>query len=159
MKTKALLLTGFEPWAEHAANPSKDFVETAPAFPGWAVSAYVLPVNDTCFGIFNRKIADVAPDFIISLGLAADRNEISIESCATRGPKMPPGPGQLSTSCLLDDVRRSDDAGDFYCNDIFYLALRAGQLLPLKTAFIHLPMDVRNSDIYDTVKRLLATHG
>lgn len=134
-------------------------METAPEFIGWAVSSCVLPVNDTCFEIFQDQIAKVKPDFILSLGLAADRHEISIESCATRGPKMIPGPNKLSSTCLLTDVQRSDDAGNFYCNDIFYLALRASQLRPLKAAFIHLPMGVKQSDVYDTTARLLSAHG
>ena len=159
MKTKTLLLTGFEPWAEHASNPSQDFLETAPEFIGWAVFSCLLPVDDTCFQIFHDQIAMVKPDFIISLGLAADRHEISIESCATRGHRMAPGPDQLSSPCLLNGVLQSDDAGVFYCNDIFYLGLRAAQLLPLKAAFIHLPMGVKPSDVYDTTERLLSAHG
>jgi len=159
VKTKTLLLTGFEPWAEHASNPSQDFLETVPEFSGWAVSSCLLPVNDTSFQIFQGQIAKVKPDFILSLGLAADRQEISIESCATRGPKMSSGPDRLTSPCLLNEVLRSDDAGDFYCNDIFYLALRAAQLLPLRAAFIHLPMDVKQSHVYDVAALLLSSHG
>ena len=159
MKTKSLLLTGFEPWGEHPSNPSQEFLDTAPRFSGWAVSLCLLPVNDTCFEIFQKKIAEVAPDFTVSLGLAADRTEISVESCATRSSKMPVGPDQLSSPCVLNDVLQSDNAGTFYCNDIFYLALQTAQSSSMRAAFIHLPPRVTQSDVHDVVRRLLSTYG
>ena len=155
MTQRTLLLTGFEPWAEHTSNPSQEFLETAPLFSGWAVSSCLLPVDDSCFALFQIKVRDVAPDFIVSLGLAADRDEISIERCATRSPNALPGPDRLFSMCVLDDVRQSDDAGSFYCNDIFYLGLRLARNAEIRVAFVHLPPNARPAEVYDVVRRLL----
>ena len=78
MADRTLLITGFEPWGEHRTNPSKEFVEGQPQFEGWKVRWRVLPVSPSCTDVLNEMIDQFDPDVIISIGLAALRNETAI---------------------------------------------------------------------------------
>ena len=156
MSQRRLLLTGFEPWAEHSTNPSGKFVETAPTFPGWAVSYLVLPVDDSCFDLYRQTVSAADPHVVISLGLAAERAEITIERCATRSDKMPSGPNQLFSRLIVNEVTLSDDAGAFYCNDIFYSGLLLAEERDLSVAFVHVPPNVNFDDLNSLIDRLLS---
>jgi pyroglutamyl-peptidase len=80
-----ILLTGFEPFAGHTANPSQD---VAKALDGRTlgealITAAILPVDHAEAGPrVARLIDEVAPRAIVHLGLAGGRSRVALERVA-----------------------------------------------------------------------------
>jgi pyroglutamyl-peptidase len=145
-----VLLTGFEPFAQDAVNPSW---EIARALDGWQhAGATVRSVQLPC--VFGRSMAalEVAmarwqPSLVICLGLAGGRTELSLERVAINlndaripdnaggqpvdTPVVPGAPAAyfstLPIKAIVRDLRLaglpggvSNTAGTFVCNHIFY---------------------------------------
>jgi pyroglutamyl-peptidase len=153
-----VLVTGFEPFGEHAVNPSQLVAEQ---FDG-----VVLPVSYARAAAALRvAIDDREPDAVVCFGLASERTSITPErfahnldeasttdndDAAGSGGEIEAG-GPLATRSTLPveaivaalreaglpaDVSR--DAGGYLCNHVFYVltrALRDGQ----KGGFVHVP--------------------
>lgn len=151
-----VLLTGFEPWGDFDVNPSKDYICTGPRFQGWQTASCVLPVSKKCFDDFDREIALHDPAVIISLGLSTDRSDIQVETRARRGENLGSGPEILKSDLIPATCRLSDDAGEFFCNDLFYYGLLRCRRETRRMSFIHVPANVRFTDIDDVVRELLA---
>ena len=85
MSRPVILLTGFEPFGGHGANPSED---VAKALDGRTVGALVvrsalLPVDHAAAGLRVAAIVDeLDPRAIVHLGLAAGRARIALERVA-----------------------------------------------------------------------------
>jgi pyroglutamyl-peptidase len=85
MSRPTLLLTGFEPFGGHGANPSE---EVAKALDGRAVGdavvrSAVLPVDHAAAGPrVARLVDDLDPRAIVHLGLAAGRARLALERVA-----------------------------------------------------------------------------
>lgn len=84
-----ILLSGFEPFAEHSVNPSALIVERIQAAgAGWVAGhetkAVVLPVLfGEAFSRLEAEIRSFDPDVVIAMGLAAGRSaEIELERVA-----------------------------------------------------------------------------
>jgi pyroglutamyl-peptidase len=149
----ALLLTGFEPFAGHAANPAQ---EVAKALDGRAVGesvvrSAVLPVHHAeAAPRVARLIEEVEPVAVVHLGLAAGRARIALERVAVnvmdfdtpdnagfraRGePCVPGGPAAyfatlplaaILAALLAEGVPAyvSNTAGTYLCNQTLYATL------------------------------------
>lgn len=95
---KIILLTGFEPFAEHAVNPSQQIAQELDGqrIGDYQIRSLVLPV---VFGEAGdsliQAIEELNPTLVIALGLAADRKGITVERLALN----------------LDDARIPDNQG------------------------------------------------
>ena len=150
-----VLLTGFEPFAGDAVNPSGDAVQLVAAEwtgPETLVIA-VLPV--TFAGAAERVrelIAEHSPDVVIATGLAGGRSEISIERVAVNlidaripdndgaqpvdTPVVARGPAAYFSTLPIKRLREalakagipaeiSQTAGTYVCNHVFYGLMHA----------------------------------
>lgn len=167
---KTLLLTGFEPFGEHALNPTELIVQALDGeeIGDCTIKSMVLPV---VFGesgdMLIKAIAEVKPDVVLCLGLAADRQEISVERLAVNlddaeipdnAGKQPTdhkisadGPGAYWSSLPVKNIvtvlnaenipaALSMSAGTFVCNHVFYRLMESLEKQPeIKGGFIHIP--------------------
>lgn len=83
-RVHTVLVTGFERFGEHAANPTEQIVEALPdMIAGARVVTSVLPVE---FGrsaeVAVRLVAEHSPDAVVLTGLAAGRRAITPERVA-----------------------------------------------------------------------------
>lgn len=163
-----VLLTGFEPFADHAANPSADAVHLVAADwggPATLVTA-VLPVTfDGAAARLRALVAEHRPDVVIATGLAGGRAAIGVERIAVNladaripdnagaqpidEPSVPGAPvaafATLPVKAIAAAIQAagipaevSHSAGTFVCNHVFFTALHA---LPpgTKAGFVHVP--------------------
>ena len=152
--SSGVLVTGFEPWADHVVNPSQLVAE--------ALGGVVLPVSwARATAALRAAIDEHDPEIVIAFGLAETREAISVERFAHNldeaattdndaasgsGAEIDPaGPIALRSTLPVDAIvaeltaegipaEVSRDAGGFLCNHVFYrlLQLRAG-------GFVHVP--------------------
>lgn len=153
-----VLVTGFEPFGEHATNPS---ALLAKSFDG-----VVLPVSYArAADALRAAIDDADPDIVLCFGLADGDTAISVERFAhnieeadvvdndgARGSGAeidPAGPLALRSTLPVDEIvaaLRDDglpasvsrDAGGYLCNHVFYVLMQT--LDPKRIGgFIHVP--------------------
>lgn len=163
-----ILLTGFTPFGGHAVNPTEALVDAlgprlglgrAEVFPRLLRTHYRLAEED-----FDRAVAEVGPDAIVSFGLNYAIDEVRPERIAVNfddGEEdgrhvarriAEDGPvGYFSTlpvEAMVADLaatglpaRASNHAGAYVCNHVFYHARhrfeRERRSLP--TGFVHVP--------------------
>jgi pyroglutamyl-peptidase len=155
-----ILVTGFEPFLQHALNPSKEVLS---ALADASVVTLLLPVSYAkAMEILLPKIESEKPDYIVGLGLAASRDAIALEQKAfneatssqpdndgvtkTAEAIIPKGLHELDTTIDLNalksllaakgiEAKTSLDPGRYVCNEVYYLALSSGA----KSLFVHLP--------------------
>ncbi|MEH7387422.1 pyroglutamyl-peptidase I [Bacillus sp. JJ1521] len=167
---KKLLLTGFEPFLEFPINPTEEVVNAlnGKTIAGYEVVGKILPVDfeesaKQCLG----HLDEYKPDFVISLGLAGGRNNITPERIAincrdgavdNRGVKLQDSPieedgpdGYFSTLPIRKFVNAamekgfpaaiSNTAGTYLCNNVMYSILhKINEVsLPVRAGFIHIP--------------------
>lgn len=165
--TAPILLTGFQPFGEHAVNPTALLMERLAGGPG--VVTAVLPVEyDVCGEVFAALVAEHRPMAALCFGLAARSDYIKIERLAwnrdeseqadnagvvrTDAPIVADGPTAYGSALPIPTLMRelaiaglpvtfSDFAGGFVCNHLFYRArhLIETQGLDLPMGFVHLP--------------------
>jgi pyroglutamyl-peptidase len=161
-----ILLTGFEVFGGHSANPSE---KLATRLDGeWVgparVVGRVLPVSIAKLdGAINEILAETKPVAVVALGLAEREATIRLETTGyneldfripdndgkkRRGPIDKAGPAKRAASLPLAaslkallaagiPARLSDDPGRFLCNAALYGFLaRAGRM---PCGFVHLP--------------------
>ncbi len=166
-----LLLTGFEPFGKQDINSSEQVIQQleGKSFEGVELFTAVLPV-DRFDGPDKllRKIMNIQPDAVISLGQAGGRHAISIERVAVNllDYRIPDNGGNLETdktiqvdgadayfstlptrsmvNSLLENgipAELSLSAGAFLCNQVMYEMLHHLKTFkqPTKAGFIHLP--------------------
>ena len=153
-----VLVTGFEPFGEHAVNPS---ALVAKSFDG-----VVLPVSYArAADALHDAIEAADPDIVLCFGLADDRAKVSVERFAHNldeasttdndgspgsGKEIDPaGPLAFRSTLPVDDIvasleaegipaEVSRDAGGFLCNHVFYLLMQT--LDPNRIGgFVHIP--------------------
>lgn len=153
-----VLVTGFEPWGEHEANPSQLVAEE--------LGGVVLPVSySRAADALRAALDERKPDVAICFGLADNRDAITperfahnLDEAATTdndaangsGAEIDPaGPLALRSTLPVDaivaalrehgfpaDVSR--DAGGFLCNHVFYVLMQC--VGPDTTCgFVHVP--------------------
>ncbi|MCI9858593.1 pyroglutamyl-peptidase I [Microbacterium proteolyticum] len=163
-----ILLTGFEPFAGDATNPSGDAVATVAA--GWRgperLVVEVLPVAfDTAAARLRALIAVHSPDIVIATGLAGGRSHVTPERVAINLadaripdndgaqpvdlPVVPGGPSAYFATIPVKAVAAavadagipsavSHSAGTFVCNHVMFTALDA--VAPgVRAGFVHVP--------------------
>lgn len=151
--TTTVLVTGFEPFAGLAANPSWEAARAAQCLDGprGAIVARCLPVDfDEAPAALRRAVQEVRPDVVVSLGVAVGRSRMSVErvalNCADAAipdnagrqpvdePIDPEGPPAIFSTLPLRGIlaawaeadvpgRISDSAGTYVCNRVMYEGL------------------------------------
>lgn len=170
-----ILLTGFESFGQCDVNTSWEIVKSIPELPGMLLSKLLLPVAfNASVDILVRKIDELQPDFVVSLGQASSRDTFSLERVAVNiaDAKHPDNAGfcpknlvissegerqYISTLPIVDifhslqqhdiPVSVSDSAGVYVCNHLMYCILHHISVngLPVKAGFIHVPGIVKLS--------------
>ena len=164
------LVTGFEPFGGDAINPSYEAVQRLPARLGaLRVVTAELP---TSFARATRRlralIARVQPDIVLGVGLAAERQAISVERIAVNlcdariadndgvqpreKPVIARAPdayfSTLPVTNIVDALGRaglraemSMSAGTFVCNHVFYSLMHAAAKgnRAMRAGFVHVP--------------------
>lgn len=162
-----ILVTAFEPFGDERLNPSEMVLDRLPdKIQGNDIIKLLLPVEFIRSGeVLLAEYDKLSPDAVIMLGQAGGRNAVTPESTGRNimnaafpdnAGYMPEhqriiegGPEELSSTLpvqnIIDSVRslripceRSDSAGEFVCNCIFYSMLyhNKGEV---PTGFIHMP--------------------
>lgn len=150
-----VLVTGFEPFGGHEANPSQLVAE--------ALDGVVLPVSyERAAARLLEALEERKPDLVVCFGLADDRTALAVERYAhnldeatttdndgTPGSGSPidaAGPLALASTLPVDEIvaalraeeipaEVSRDAGGYLCNHVFYSLRHAGAA----GGFVHLP--------------------
>ncbi len=150
MPERVIVVTGFEPFGGHAANPSE---EVAKAVDGsrvgaCAVRSAVLPVHHAdAAARVEALLAEIAPEAIVHLGLANGRARVALERAAlnvmdyplpdnagrriTNQPCVPGGPAAYFSTLPLGAILEaltaqgipayiSNAAGTYLCNQTLY---------------------------------------
>lgn len=156
-----VLITGFEPFHDHKENPSAKLL---PLFKGEA-ETLLLPVSfERAWQVLEPKLREKDWDFIVMLGLAADRKDVCLELVALNGISAPRPDNdgktvlfesidQKGEAALLSPfplhgwavkakemnlpIRVSLSAGSFVCNYIYYKARQ----ITTKALFVHVPLE------------------
>lgn len=165
-----ILLTGFGPFGEFTINPTEQIVRelNGTTINGYLVKGVVLPV---VFGEAGDALLEtielVNPVVVICLGLAGDRNDISIERLAVNlddaripdnagrqpvdQPVAPGGPDACWSTLPVKTIKAALDdagiaaslslsAGSFVCNHVFYRLLRhLDGKGRIRAGFLHVP--------------------
>lgn len=163
-----VLVTGFEPFADNAINPSYEAVRRLPdQICGAAIVKRCLPV---VFGkaadLLEREIKKICPDIVICVGLAGGRSAITPEVVAVNlmEARIPDNEGQqpekqkiledgekelyasLPISLMLDRLheagipaQQSESAGTFVCNEVFYRLMKMTEGSRTIAGFVHIP--------------------
>ena len=158
-----IILTGFKPFLGDLTNPSEIICQS---ISDPKVITQVLPVDFTqAFIELKKTIEKVKPDYVIMLGLASGRTEISLEKVALNwneskhpdeaGVFVHPGKINVNHEPLalmakfpinklqdfLEDknypVKISFSAGTYVCNNLYYKVL--AEFPNVKSIFIHVP--------------------
>jgi pyroglutamyl-peptidase len=148
-----IVVTGFEPFAGHTANPSRELAKAVDGrrVGGHEVRGLVLPVQHREAGaVMERLLAERQPAVVVHLGLAEGRARIALERVAlnvvdyavpdnaghraTGEPCVPTGPAAYVTTLPLAAILAalvaegipayvSNTAGTYLCNETFYTTL------------------------------------
>ena len=155
MPTRAILVTGFEPFAGFGRNPSAEIATAldGTAIDGCPVVGRVLPVTlEGLDAALDHALSGIDPRAVVALGLAADESAIRLERVAVnladftipdnaglraRERKLDPaGPdarvsrlplGAIRAALLARGIpaRLSNSAGTYLCNQTMYTTLHA----------------------------------
>lgn len=171
MSKTVILVTGFEPFGGDDFNPSEAIAQQLDGknFDGFVVQSRILPVNtDTAPLRLTEFLEETQPVALVSLGLAAGREGISLERIAvnlrdwvepdnnnqnvTDQPVIAAGPTAYFATLPLRTIKSGLDAAEipahlsttaglFLCNQIMYwgLHLAATRYSNMLSGFIHLP--------------------
>ncbi len=166
---KKILVTGFKPFSTHTENPSEKVATLLDKqmLNEFELHSLILPVSfEKSAHILIDQYQKLRPSVVLSLGLASERQKISIErifiNCNHGGPELEAkkfhekiskdGPDAYFTTldlAKMDEVvmkkssipiEISNSAGTYVCNNISYQLSHfcRDELIP-KIGFIHLP--------------------
>jgi pyroglutamyl-peptidase len=152
-----VLLTGFGPFKDFDTNPSGEVVR-AFDMEGVVFRKEILDVNkEAILGRYPVLLDEFQPEVIINVGLNAASGTLNLETFALNSLKDDQaafstleGPWgyrtSLDTQALADRLCdagipavRSDHAGNYYCNFIYYLSLEWGFRNGGQALFLHMP--------------------
>ncbi|MFI8631349.1 pyroglutamyl-peptidase I [Microbacterium sp. NPDC077663] len=166
---RTVLLTGFEPFAGDAVNPSGDAVRAVAA--RWSgperLVTDILPVAfDAATARLAALLEQHRPDIVIGAGLAGGRATVTPERVAVNladaripdneghrpqdAPVVDGGPAAYFATLPVKAIDAalaehgipssvSHTAGTFVCNAVMYAALHAGAGTSLRAGFVHVP--------------------
>lgn len=163
-----LLVTGFEPFAGAALNPSQEVLALLRAPSGFDLRTAVLPVSFARTGqVLDEAIDAYDPDVVVMLGQAEGRAEISVERVAVNLADVsiadndgeivsdrliaPSGATAYMTTLPAKEMvakakavgvpaGTSLSAGAFLCNFVFYHAQHRFLEQSVRSGFVHLPL-------------------
>lgn len=167
---KKLLLTGFEPFLNHPINPTEEIVLRLDGaqIGSFEVEGILLPVDfEKAPVAILEAVREVAPDAVLSLGLAAGRSQITPERIAINCRD---GAADNSGRALVDSeiveggadgyfstlpIRAfvdaliekdypasiSNSAGTYLCNNVMYTVLHElkEKKVEIPAGFVHVP--------------------
>ncbi|MEA1993297.1 MAG: pyroglutamyl-peptidase I [Euryarchaeota archaeon] len=157
---KKILLTGFRPFKKEEINPSEIIAKNIHGgnIGGKKVISQVLPTTEECGKIMEREIESIDPGYILSLGLAAGRNQIMPERVAVNvTPEKEDEKifengadayfSLLPLNTIIKELHKnkipariSNSAGTYFCNYIMYYTLHhVRNRGSVKAGFIHIP--------------------
>ena len=166
-KSKAILITAFEPFGGESINPSQQILNELPDIVnGYRIEKVLLPVEfiEAPSDVINGY-DKIEPMAVIMLGQAGGRNSISIETTGKNlmNARIPDAKGYqpqnekivpegkdsiistLPNNKIIDALNKvnipvslSNDAGGYVCNAVLYLILNHNKGL-VPTGFIHIP--------------------
>jgi pyroglutamyl-peptidase len=161
--TRVILVTGFEPFGEHRANPSEQLAKAVDGrvLGDAVVRSVILPVDGRrACGVLEPALAELDPAAALLLGLAGQRARIALERVAlnvmdysipdnagyraTGEPCVAGGPAAYFTTLPLEAMLRaltaegipayvSNTAGAYLCNQTLYSTLHLVTLQSLRT--------------------------
>jgi pyroglutamyl-peptidase len=165
---KKILLTGFEPFHRASANSTKDIVLALQAESINGLTTAVLPVEfGRSWPTLEALINEHKPDYVIALGQAEGRSQITPEQIAINldDARIPDNAGNqplnqkiiadgddglFTTLPILEIVellRKSNipvavslSAGTYVCNHLFYQLQYHLRNSQVKSGFIHFPL-------------------
>jgi pyroglutamyl-peptidase len=179
-----ILVSGFTPFGGRDVNPTALLIEAIAnreiEHPKeLVVESVLLPVTfEDSWSILKTKINQFNPDVVISLGQAAGREAIEIESIAVNqiNADITDNKGEQPQNKIISDsgpekyistlpifgiegalkqeglpVRISNSAGTFVCNYVFYRLMEENQDTQRLCGFIHVPLlpeQARNDEPY-----------
>lgn len=164
-----ILLSGFEPFAGAARNPSWDAVQAVAA--GWTgaerIDTLLLPVAFArAEHVLRERLAETRPDVVIATGLAEGRTALTPERIAVNlddaripdadgaqpvdEPALPGGPAAFFTTLPVKRMvaaardagcpaELSGSAGAYVCNHVFTILQSATADSPVRSGFVHVP--------------------
>lgn len=167
---RTLLLTAFEPFDGELINPSLEIAQMLDneQIDHVKVVSKILPcVFDSSLEALETAIREVKPDYIISLGQAGGRSDITPERVAINlnDARIPDNKGNqpidqtidnagpaayfttLPIKAMVDEMQQrgipasvSYSAGTFVCNHVFYGLQQLAQKYNIpKSGFVHIP--------------------
>ncbi|MFA6756048.1 MAG: pyroglutamyl-peptidase I [Bacilli bacterium] len=164
-----ILITGFDVFKGLDINPSYEAIKCLPKIiDNKEIIVMKLPVVfDECYKELEKVIKKEKPDYVINIGVATSRNEISIESSAKNIKKsnIKDNSGNifLNESKIINnadeilktsiDINKillelkgykipsyiSNDAGSYVCNNVYFYSLYNEKQYGYKALFIHVP--------------------
>lgn len=167
-----ILLTGYEPFGEFESNPAARLASDldGEAVAGARVVGRELPVTfDRALPTLREHVADVEPALVVSLGLAAGRNGLSIERVGINlrdtgeipdnddrrvvdEPVVPGGPDAYFSTLPVREMKDamceagvpttlSTTAGTHLCNDVLYATRHLAETegYEFRSGFVHVP--------------------
>lgn len=163
-----ILLTGFEPFHTATVNPTKEVVLALEAENINGLTTAVLPVEfGRSWKVLETLIKEQQPDYVIALGQAEGRSQITPEQIAINldDARIPDNAGnQPSNQKIIADgedglfttlpaleivelLRNSNipaavslSAGTFVCNHVFYQLQHHLKNSKVRSGFIHVPL-------------------
>lgn len=165
---KKLLITGFDPFDGHAVNPSWAAVRQLSETVGnYELCKLNIPtLYETAAGTVLKKAAQLQPDVILCVGLAAGRDAVTPERIAVnirdaripdnsgrlcRGERIAPaGPAAYFATVPVERMAQairdcsvpaavSNTAGTYVCNDVLYTLLHHYDGTATRVGFLHVP--------------------
>ncbi|MBU3085427.1 pyroglutamyl-peptidase I [Acinetobacter seifertii] len=164
-----ILVTGFEPFQHDQINPSWEISKALDKLKidGYQIHSVCLPV---VFGksaqILQQAIYHLKPDYVLCLGVAANRSAISLERIAINidDAQIADNAGNQPIDQIIDtqgspaffstlpikaifqklrqeniSVEISNSAGTYVCNHVFYHLMSIIKNTQIKGGFIHVP--------------------
>ena len=164
-----VLISAFEPFGNSRRNSSLDTLHSLPKNIGdCSVNTITLPVvYGLCGQVLCSAIDAIRPDFVLSLGQAEGRGQITSEYAALNirhsdaednltqvyhaSPISENGPAAYFSRIFPDKLAAhlashsfpaslSFTAGTFVCNDLMYTTLAFCEKIGIRAGFIHLPL-------------------
>ncbi|WP_066520590.1 pyroglutamyl-peptidase I [Curtobacterium ammoniigenes] len=183
-----ILLSGFEPFAGAARNPSWDAVQSvAAAWEGAAdLQTLLLPVAFERAGhLLRDAIASFVPDIVIATGLAEGRAALTPERVAVNlddaripdadgaqpvdRPSVPGGPAAFFSTLPVKRMvaaaqaagapaALSSTAGGYVCNHVFTVLQSITAGSPVRSGFVHVPATPETSPANNDGTPVVALH-
>lgn len=165
---KTILVTGFEPFLNLAVNPTEQIATAlhGTQYGEYVIAGHVLPVDFTQSEIaFKKLLAEIQPQIVVALGVAAGRHQITPERIAinvkdgeadNEGYKpqdeaiLQQGEDGLFTNLPIRELvnmlqqhgypaKISNSAGTYLCNNIMYTAIKYAKEHNKLAGFLHIP--------------------